>query len=1466
MAEPVEVAIVGMAAVFPGAPDLATYWSNILDGVDATADVPASRWDPCYYDPQAAATRHSDRLYCRRGGFIDHATFDPTRYGIMPAAVAGAEPDQLLALHVAAEAIRDAGGNDQLGDRSRVGVIIGRGSYLTPGLARLDQRIRTANQLVTTLHELLPDLADTELERVRHAFQSRLGPERPEAAIDLVPNLVASRVANRLDLAGPAYTLDAACASSLLAIDHGVAELIAGRCDAILAGGVHHCHDITLWSVFSQLGALSPSQRIRPFHRDADGILIGEGTGIVVLKRLADASNDRIYAVIRGTGVASDGRASSLMSPRAEGQVRAIERAWQAAGLDPTEPGAIGLLEAHGTATPAGDHTELTSLIQVFGRPNGAGHDIGIGSVKSMIGHTMPAAGIASLIKAALAVQHGVLPPTLHCDDPHPALAESRFAPITEARPWDPCGGRPRRAGVDAFGFGGINAHAILEQPPATRRARRIKPAGPERMLLLAAGTPAELARNLQAPDTALLDRDDAAAPPASGPCRLAIVAPTARRLALARRIVGQGMPWRGRDDIWFTTTPLKSEPGPGQLAFIFPGLEQGFDPRIDDVTDHFGLDRPDLADTAVLGWHGLGVFAVGQVLDTALRRLNITPDLVAGHSIGEWNAMIAAGIYSQRAVEEFVASFDPAALQVPGLVFAALGCGAEHAAQAIEGLDRVVVSHDNCPHQSIICGEEAAVVAVLKQLQGRGITGQLLPFRSGFHSPMLAPYLDHILGIFARRAVRPPVLPIWSATTVDRYPDNPDQIHALAARHLLEPVRFGPLIQRLYKAGVRAFVQVGTGSVAAFVADTLGELPHLAVTANTSRRSGLDQLRRVAAALWVEGWSPRFNQLPLASSAGSISSRGPAVPLALGAPLIRLADNAAALIPARRASALPMQEAATGHPVLAELDAALREVAAAATDVVDSWARPVPKQVSTVGTLSLATMPDLVDHCFYRQPDGWPELADRYPVVPLTTMLELMADAARELSPGRTVVGLKDIRAMRWLAVAPPAKVTTKASLGPDGNVTVVLDGYARATVLLADDYPSTYPTALEPSLSGQRPCGITAQELYRDRWMFHGPAFQGVTELGPIGESGIVGELLVPSAPGALLDNAGQLLGFWIMMRTARDRLAFPAGIDQLHYYGPPPRPGEQLRCVVRIVSASATEVVADLELRRGNGQLWARIDRWRDRRFNTDEVTWPVFVFPERNRIAQRQPGGWFLVQDRWPDPATRELIMRRYLSADERAEYQRRTPRAAQQWLLGRIAVKDAVRQWLWDAGAGPVFPIEITVTNDASGRPRVMGPFTEAPQVSLAHTGSLGAALVSDPGCAPGVGIDIEQITDRDDRTVAALLTEAERHLLDDHCTSVTERPSWVTRFWAAKEAVAKGAGTGLGGRPHRFSVERIEGMRLLVATGENAPSRWVHTVMNSEPHPYVAAWALPDAPRLHLNRHSAHRSEEPDDA
>ena len=396
-----EVAIVGVAAVFPGAGDAATFWANVARGHDAITEVPAARWEPVFFDPKTLA---ADRFYCRRGGFVDDvAAVDPVQFGIMPVAAEGAEPDQLLALHVAAAALADAGLGDRL-PRERTAVILGRGGYLTPGMARLAARVRTPQQLVTTLEELLPDLDAATRDRVRTAFMSQAGTLGPEAAIGLVPNLAASRIANRLDLHGPAYTVDAACASSLVAVDHAVSELTRGRCDVVLAGGVHLCHDVTFWSVFTQLGALSRAQQIRPFDRDADGILIGEGAGVVVLKRRADAERDgdRIYAVIRGTGVTSDGKESSPMRPRLAGQVAALTQAWRDAGCDPAT---VGMIEAHGTATPTGDAVELAALGQFFGGPD-RGPAPGLGSVKSMIGHAMPAAGVAGLIKAALALHH----------------------------------------------------------------------------------------------------------------------------------------------------------------------------------------------------------------------------------------------------------------------------------------------------------------------------------------------------------------------------------------------------------------------------------------------------------------------------------------------------------------------------------------------------------------------------------------------------------------------------------------------------------------------------------------------------------------------------------------------------------------------------------------------------------------------------------------------------------------------------------------------------------------------------------------------------------------------------------------------------------------------------------------------------------------------------------------------------
>ncbi|WP_438484774.1 beta-ketoacyl synthase N-terminal-like domain-containing protein [Streptomyces sp. S186] len=1453
------VAIVGMAVLFPGAPDLAAYWRNLTAGFDAITEVPFGRWDPSFYDPAAAGGR-SDRVYCRRGGFVDElAEVEATRFGIAPHSVPGTEPEQLIALHVAAEAIADAGGEARLPDRDRIGVVLGRGGYLSPGMARGTQSVQTSNQLVRTLVELLPELDAGLLERVRRAYTGQLGPDEPEQAINLVPNLTASRVANRLDLRGPAYTVDAACASSLIAVDQAVGELAAGRCDLVLAGGVHHCHDITLWSLFSRLRAMSPSQRIRPFHRDADGLLIGEGTGVVALKRLSDAlrDGDRVYAVVRGTGVASDGRSGSLVNPDPSGQVKAVRAAWREAGLDPAAPDSVGLLEAHGTATPSGDAAELATLAQVFGPGGGDGERPVLGSVKSMIGHTMPAAGVAGLVKAALAVHHGVLPPTLHCEEPHPALARTRFRTIAAARDWETGDGRTRRAGVNAFGFGGINAHVVLEAAPGPERRPDRSPATvrePEQVLRLAADTPQELAALLDAEDAVVRARRSAH----DGRTRLGVVAPTAGRLALARKAVAKGSPWRGRGDVWFSPEPLLGGPAGGRLAFVFPGLEAEFHPRIGDVVERFGLSGllpagfggagTDAADVADVGRHGAGVIAVGRVLDAALRRMRIVPDAVAGHSIGEWTAMATAGLYAGDAVDEFTRSFDPDQVRVAGLSFAALGAPAEQVTAALAAHPEVVLSHDNAPEQSMVCGPPDQVEGLVRHFRERGVIGQVLPFRSGFHTPMLAPYLDQIRHYADLFELRRPTVPVWSATTAAEYPGDEAEVRELFTRHLLEPVRFRPLIEAMYAAGFRVFVQAGTGRVGSLVESTLRGLPHLVVAANSPHRDGTAQLLRVATALWTAGGDP-----DLGAPAAAGARRVPPVRLDLGGKLVSLDRETVAAV--RSALAVRQETdsgaappAPDGSPLDAELRALLKDTADTALAVSRAAAAPT---VRTVLRVSTDAMPYLRDHCFFAQRPGWPDEADRWPVVPATTVVHHMMAHAVRARPGTTAVAVHDVRLNRWVAAAPAVDVPVTVEARGTGRAGVTFGAYAHGEVELADRYPGGAPRPWRWAPGEERAPGITAGQLYRDRWMFHGPAFQGITELTAVGDAHVRGVLTAPSAPGALLDNVGQLLGYWILTTLTERTLVFPVRVRHIRFFGPHPPSGTRVECLIRIVSVTDATVEADVQL-LVDGRVWAEIGGWQDHRFDSRTDTKAQERFPGRHTLSAVQPGGWVLLFDGCHDLASRDLVMRRHLGTAEREEYERRSPSGRRQWLLGRIAAKDAVRRRLWEHGEGPVFPAEIRVDNDASGRPRVTGVHGRvlpALDVSLAHRAEAAVALVRTRGTdgrpAP-VGIDVEEVTHRPPGPLAAALGPAERELLVALCFRTGEpQPLWFTRFWAAKEAVAKAEGTGLRGRPKDFAVIEARTDEVVVAVGGRRYPVRCRTVTNPRDLPgreYVVAW------------------------
>ncbi len=1320
------IAVVGMACVFPGAADLQRFAANIEAGVDAIGDVPAARWDPVFYDPDGDAV---DRFYCRRGGFVDGLLdFDALGFGIMPVAAAGAEPDQLATLQVAADALRDAGYTDTELPRDRTGVVIGRGNYIGAGMTRLEQHVRTAEQLVTTLRDLLPDLGEDRLARVKAEFRARLPAYGPDTAIGLVPNLTASRIANRLDLHGPAYTIDAACASALIAVDRACTDLRAGRLDLALAGGVHLSHDVAFWSVFTQLGALSRSQVIRPLDRRADGLLIGEGLGVVVLKRQADAERDgdRIYAVIEGVGVASDGRGATIMQPSPDGQALALQRAWAQAGLDPAS---IGLVEAHGTATQVGDAAEVATLRAFFGAAEPGAERAVVGSVKSMIGHAMPAAGIAGLIKAALAVHRGVLPPTLHCEEPLAALGSTRFRTTGRAEPW---GGKAARvAAVNAFGFGGINAHLVLREHGADR-GRRPRVRDDAGLLWLARPTVAALLQAL----------DEGAPSGGSGPCRLALVDPTATRRARARQVVARGRARRGRDGLWFSTGGLLAEGG--KLAFLYPGVEASFEPRVADVARFFDLELPAGLDTrtvegTALESQGAALIGTSRLLTDALARVGVRPDLVAGHSIGEWSGMISAGFIAPDDLDDFLGQLVPRSLQVPGVGFLSVGGGIERVRDAVGDLPGVVVSHDNCPHQVVLCGDEAALQTAAERLQAARIMAHLLPFRSGFHAPFFGPYLRPHRHHFERLPLQVPHTPLWSATTAAPYPDDLDDVRALAIRHLVEPVHFRALVEALYDDGVRAFVQVGPGSLVGFVSDTLRGQDHLAMSANETQRSGLAQLRRLCAALFVEGADVELAVFDPPARRGGMA-------LSLGVPLVHVDTP----LPRPASPTVDRALPATGRvgqgfaALHDEIDRSLSAVQAALSSGVGrsahhrargSTVAPSPSRAAAAEPraetrrLSVADQPFLADHSLIPQPPGWPVLSDRNPVVPMTMSVRMMLDLAERCAPGRVAVEIEQIRAHRWMAVEPAIDLQLRAEPLDGDRVRVVLEGYAEATVRLAPAWPAA-PKARPPALGEETPMDLSAAQLYSERWMFHGPAYQAVRRLDRIGSGGMTGQLLATRAEGALLDGAGQLFGYQVMRVTEHNRLAMPVRIDRIELFGPEPAPGDVLDCVVFCEPPGVREVRADLEVSRG-GRVWARIHGWTDWRFETDDRLWPVMHQAEHHLFAVPRPDGSVLVDDRNRSSSSLDYLARRFLRTAAREHLATLSRDDASAWLYARIAACDAVRHRAWEAGKGPLFPVEVAMTEAAPGQ--LLG--------MLPDGGCYTVAVASRPGLAVAVAVE-----------------------------------------------------------------------------------------------------------------------------
>jgi acyl transferase domain-containing protein/phosphopantetheinyl transferase (holo-ACP synthase) len=1587
-----DIAVVGLACLYPGAPSVGAFWRNILSKVDAITDPPHEAWDAAlYYD---AGTSENDRVYCRKGGYLGPiAHFDPLEHGIMPRAVEGGEPDQWLALHVAREALRDAGCSDASSYRDRAALILGKGTYANRGTLSVVQHALIVDYTLGLLRSLHPELTESDLRLIRTDLKRSLPRFDAETAPALIPNVTAGRIANRLDIMGPSYTVDAACASSLVAIDIASKGLRHGEYDLALVGGMQVATPLPVLSLFCQLKALSPSERIRPFDKDADGTLLSEGVAMAVLKRRsqAEADGDRIYAFVRGSGVASDGRAVGILAPRVEGEELALRRAYGSAGIAPLS---IGLLEAHGTGTLVGDAVEVEALTRVFGErvqpPRCA-----LGSVKSMIGHTMPAAGMAGFIKAVLALYHKVLPPTLNVDAPSPRLGLDRspFYINTETRPWihgdDTL---PRRAGVNAFGFGGINAHVVVEEAPEAERETLdvewdsevliFSGANRDELIGLCRRIASLLARD-PAPglaDIAFSVNTQRAADRPAG-ATLGIVARSTEDLArkLERAMTRLADPAcrkiKDAGGVYFFDEPLARQ---GKVAFVFPGEGAQYVNMLSDLCRHFpGVRRCFDEMDRVLYDHPRGyrlsdvvfpppafseearaaaerrllqmdlaveaVAVANKAMFGLLTRFGITPDAMLGHSSGEYSAMRAAGMFDEANYDRRVVELNDQqygriarsdAVPSDARLFA-VGAAREQVEElcASAGVP-VHVAMDNCRHQVVLISDAEGEALLEPRLRDTGYLYERLAFDRPYHTPDFEPYAATLKPTLAQWIVRPAAVPLYSCTSTTVYPGDLSQAHQLAFEHWIRPVEFRRTIENMWQDGFRVFVESGPrGNLTAFIDDILGGRPFAAIAANVSRRSGVLQLHHLLAQVAAHGLTltlePLYERRRLtrldwdAPPAAPRRSLG-RVKLPTGAPEMRLSRETLDVIRDRVAGTSPRLVAAPrqGSPAAPRVEApvaaapvhlpavetiAVRSsgaprVMSAFMQTMDAFlaveqtmmenrfvpAHPVPAVRVAAPALPLvqpaaggagvliahATLdperhPFLRDHTLGRNVSANDPGLSGFPIVPFTALMEMMAETAVALAPGMKVIGMREVRVHRWLAVdRGPLQLELTAESRSDDRVSVkVVDTgaadsgiVAEGVMLLGLTYPEP-PAAAALTLQSEQAYKWSPEQLYGEA-MFHGPMFRGVRSVDRVGDNGAEATLIAlrpdglvtpPPADGfatdfVLLDQPGQVVGFWTSQYLERGFVVLPFRMGALDLYGSIPRPDQAFSCRAKIELIGEQQVRSDLDVIDDTGRLWARFEQWEDRRFDLPQAAFRALLQPLSARLSSEWtmvnepagagagrviafrlgpdafPRGWLFAHGgMWARVLASLMLSRR-----ERAHWHAMNmpERRRLEWLLGRIAAKDAVRDFLQRRFRMAVRPADVEIMPDASGCPQVTGAWTSSiprvPLVSISHVDGEAVAALTDGDGISGVGIDLERFGRMKSEMERVAFRPPELEMLQD--LDGDERQNWTLRLWCAKEAAAKAVAVAVGPVSEALAIKGIDRDAGTVVVGYTSPA------------------------------------------